>query len=908
MIDGQLRLRLIGYYQCAGHGFAMPLYGQSEGANTLYIARPSVCGDHSATIAGFEPIDVDDQRRLPAGESVAVEIGEPWRDVFLWNDAAYVGTPEDLWAELMPQHPDVEARAPLSLLDLAVHARRDEISTLAGAAFGFVRERFGEVRARNWRRQFLRQQVEVAFRKALADGQHDDVLFQGIGLLEAMPNVLTFDLPAAAASICSGAAVEAAIESVTQLAAFLGASLAPLPLVAPAQTASPAPGAPSLAITPVPAELDAIPVLVITEGKRAREVVRHLKTTEQRQAKLFEPEWETIDGARAGSPRLEVTRAKSVIALVLGEDEHGPSWPGLEMEAFLKGQADRGALILLVPALPETRPSILFDRTSDPRLSFAHAILDTAIARSPFWWGAVKRSFDRRIADVLRLAISAAQSPVVRRELIGSRPEESIPILSVGMVLHSSETASAIDGSDTLRLGSEASWVTGDPKRSDRAILFSVRINPDEIDNYRHDTQMIVEGRRREDRFPEFAAAVIAPSVGRSRRRSEGPRTRLEQLPDVPRVIAETMRAPDHAGAFTLGGQAESALRLTVTAETPSLDTVEQAGRLGWNIARYTDSATLRRLSARSEPLETFPDEIFLGPLHSLEINKTLATRGVDQRDVVRIPYDLLSEWLDGLPAEQRGTARNNARPLRSAKRPYGESENDHVIRREYVRSSDPAAQRLLSLITSHGSPPQFRPMKRSADLLRCWTPPSPGFQRYAIVDGAVPGIVVELGPEEVPMQDLFVVDGDHAVPALFRSRVFAVWARATLPPASSWMARFSVVNTFGGLPIADSFRIVGQEGRLAALVADDAPTELRELTSEVSQHIERRLASLPPASWKEAHRPSPDLPALLRLNEIVLNAYGLSGQASDIQILRRLLEMNAAFDGRGETVSDFEA
>lgn len=47
--------------------------------------------------------------------------------------------------------------------------------------------------------------------------------------------------------------------------------------------------------------------------------------------------------------------------------------------------------------------------------------------------------------------------------------------------------------------------------------------------------------------------------------------------------------------------------------------------------------------------------------------------------------------------------------------------------------------------------------------------------------------------------------------------------ARMTLPTASSWMARFSVANTFGGFPLAEPFRIVGQEGSLAALVAHAA-------------------------------------------------------------------------------------
>jgi hypothetical protein len=899
MSDAELSLRLIGYYRCAGHGFAMPLYGQSEGANTLYVARASVSGDHAARIVAFEPINVEDQRRLPPGESLVVEVGEPWRDVFLWNDAAYAGTPGQLWVELTPLHPDVEARAPLSLLDLAVQARREEVSKLAGIAFGFMHERFGETRARSWRRQFVRQQAEVALRRALTDQQLDDELFQAIDLSEATPNELTFNLPEELASVCAGEQVQALIASVSQLAAFLGASLAPLPIEAgvPAivlrRSARPAP-----LVTPAATLSKDASILIVADGKRARDIVRHLKSGSEGEQDLAKPDWEIFSGGTADFLSPSETRARSVIALVLGEDEDAPARPSAQVEQFLERQAAEGALILLVPAPRATRPSALFTPGGGQRLPFAHAILDTTIARSPFWWGNIKRSADRRISDVLQLAVGAACSQVVRRELLESRPEEALPILSVGIVTYPSDRTPRKDVPDSLLLGSEASYVAGDPKRSDPSVLFSVRINPDEVDGNRHGTQIIVEGRRRENRFAEFAGSVIAPLFGRNNRRSTGLRGRLELIRDLPGEIRETMYAPNYVAAFMISDDTRS-LRLAVTAETPSLATVEQADRLGWTIARYTDSATLRRLSEGAEAATTFPDEILMGSIQSNEINRSLATRGVDQRDVVRVSYDLLSEWLDGVPATQRVAARRNARPLRSATRPYGESESDHLLLREYVLSSDPAAQRLLSLITSHGKASPFRQMKRSADLLRCWTPPSPEFRRFAIVDGGVPGIVLELRPEEVPLQDLFVIDGDYAVPALFRSRVFAVWARATLPAASSWMARFSVANTFGGFPIADIFRIVGQEGSLAALVADGGPSRLGELAEEVGQHIERSLASLPSGSWKQAHRPSENLPAMQSLNDLVLHAYGLPVDATDIQILRRLQEMNAAF-GRG--------
>lgn len=901
MTDLQFSLRLIGYYRCIGHGFAVPLYGQSEGANTLYIARCSISGDHEAVIEAFEPVDVDDQRRLPPGESIAVRIGEPWRDVFLWNDAAYVGTPAQLWGELTPQHGDVEARAPLSLLDLAVHARRDEVATLAPVAFAFVRKRYGEARASSWRRQFVRQQTEVALRKTLAGQGLDDDLFRGISLVETSPDVLTCDLPGELASAALSEAVTAAMTPVTQLTAFLGATLAPLPVASTAArsvppepiTAVPAPVAPDSTVW----DHD-VPVLVIAEGKRARDVVRHLRQERYGTRHPVGTVWEIVTELELKLARFDLMRTRSVIALVLSEDGKEPARPSADIRKILEWQEAAGALILLAPALPTTRPSTLFNRSGHRGFPMAHAVLDTAIARSPFWWGNPKRSFDRRISDVIQLAIDVARAPVVRRELLERGPGEATPILSVGLLTQQSDKDAMLDEPGNLRLGSEASWVTGDLKRSDPAVLFSLRINPDEIDPYRYGTQVIVEGRRPENRFPEFAGRVLAPLLAGRHRRPLGPERRLEQLPAPPHEIADAMRTPDYAAGFAVGGTSRENFALVLTGETPSIEAVERAERMGWKIARYTDNATLRRLADGTEPPATFPDEIDIGPVFSSEINRRLATRGIDQRDVFRVSYDLLSEWLDGIPPEERSPARRNARPLRSATRPHGELENDHLLLRDYVLGNDPEARRLLSLISSQDKRVlDFRAMKRASDLRRCWTPPSPGFRRYAIVDGAVPIIVLELRDEEVPLQDLFVIDGDFAVPALFRSRVFAVWARATLPAASSWMARFSIANTFGGFPIADIFRIVGQEGSLAALIADRAPAMMEELATKVAQHIERALASQPLASWKEAHRAADDLPAMRRLNELVLNAYGLPGDASDIHILRRLRDMNAAFE-----------
>lgn len=884
----------------------MPLFGQSEGANTLYIARCSIPGDHRGKITAFEPVDVFDQHHLPHGESVPLSVGDAWRDVFIWNGIGYVGTPDALWAELAPFHGDLKARAPLSLLDLAIQAAREEVQRLAPAAFAHVENRFGQALARGWRRQLLRQLLETEMRRALAGHYHDETAFQSVVMVENTPDVLTAVSPAPLLAVLDDVGgLGGMSERLAALAEALGAEISLLDTsrVEPAFEEALARSDMTAPVSPVKSADSPIEVFVIAEGKRARDIVGHIRRGRTASGAVAQQgeidDWLIASSARdyralMGRPASSV----SIIMLVLDEEDQQPGTLPSGLGQHLHEHARAGALIILVPALPMSHPSRLFEGGAQlPDLARdCHAVLDSAIARSPFWWGSVKRSFDRRIADIIRLAVAACRSPGLKKELRDRRTGEPPPILSVGVVPRVGDSRQRAGGSDAIRLGSEASWVSGDPKRSDPAILFSVRINLDEFDDQKVESQVIAEGRRPERRFAEFAGTIVAPLLGR---RHLVPRTstwRVNEQPSVPGTLANKLAFPEHSSAFRVEEDVSEGINLIVVGETPTVDAVAASDLIGWRVARYTDTATIRRIARQAGQSDVLPDEIDIGPIRSSELNRRLATRGVDQRDIFRISYNLLQEWLDALPATQRRVAHESARPMRSATRPYGELDNDHLLTRDYVLGSDPAARQLLELLQREGKASlDVRPLKRAADLRHCWTTPSPGFQRYAMVDGAIPIVIVDLRQDEVPVEDLFVIDGDEAVPALFRSRVFRIWAQATLPSASSWMARFSVINTFGGFPIVEPFRIVGQEGSLAALVADNAPPHLGELSREVGQHIERALASLPSRSWKAAHGLGRGVPAMDRLNAIILDCYGLPRDANDIAVLRRLQELNAA-------------
>lgn len=873
-------LLLVGWYGGADHGFAMPLFGHNERANTLYVGRCAIPGDHGGIIADFDPVAVSDHHFLPHGQSEQVGVGEPWRDVFIWNDVCYVGTPEALWNELNPFHSDIEARAPLSLLELAIQADREDKHRLAAAAYGYIAGRFGGQRANNWRRQILRQFLETEIRRALAEESHDEAKFRSVAVIEqAADSVKAIVEGELIAALAGRNKLQEVSSKVIALAAALGAGMNALdnpdgPIM-PTSPASPT----------VEADMtSATQVIVVSIGKRARSIVGHI-SRDLAALKFSEAggRWRFASNVTELKKLIaEPNSADPIIMLVLDDEWREDEADRLVGQYLLQREPDRG-LVVLVPALPTKCPSRLFESFVLPSPStHYHAVLDSSIARSPFWWGSQRRSLDRRIADIVQLAATACRSSALRRELHDRHRTGLTPILVVGLVPSSVETRRS-----AITLGSEASWVSEDPKRNDRAILFSVRLETSGVADRQGERQIIAEGRRVENRFAEFANRVVLPLLGSG---IAAPSWRTEE-DAIPESLRQTLAFPNHCVVYRAVSEARSQLGIAVIGETPTVDSISATYALGWSIARYTDTATIKRFTRETVATSPLPTEMDVGFVQSSESNRRLATRGVDQRDIIRISYDQLHEWLDALPASQRRAAHDQARPMRSAARAYSETGNDHLLTRNYVFGDDPATHVLRGLLGSAVDRDQKRPLRRAADLKRCWSPPPPGLRRYALVDGAVPPIVVELHSREVPIEDLFVIDGDEAVPALFRSRVFRVWAQATLPSASSWMARYSVNRTFGGFPLVAPFRIIGQDGDAPVLVSSGGPRGLQETSREIDRHIARALASHPSRSWKAAHNLEGEL--LGALNSVILACYDLPSDADDLTILKRLQHLN---------------
>lgn len=897
-------LHLIGWYGSEGHGYAIPLFGQTEGANTLLIARCSDSGDHRGTIADFEPVGVSEYALLPSHRAKSLAVGDPWHDVFVWNSVGYAGTPDVLWRELEEHHREIAELAPISFLDLALNADREEVPELCRLAFDFVQSRFDDGMARRWRRQFLRQWFETEVRREQMGYSFDEESYRSValgenrggGLTAVLPNVITRRM------IDVGTLSDVSARLV-DLGKALGAEVTPLGEAMPASVVSEPNAAQKGAQNESQEEsvYDHTETVVVAIGRRARAITTRLRQSLKTPWTLadLEKDGEVPIGSVGGrrEARLDqVAVSGSTIMLVVDEDDFEGS-ESLRFFRHLRERVNAGALVILVPALPVSHPSRILEQKQKGTWArvarSCHAVLDTAIARSPFWWGSPKRSFDRRIADVVAVCDAVCRSPQLREALRVHGGHGPPSVLAVGL-LEWGEAYRYGGASGAVPLGSEATWTSEDDKAGDDATLFSLRVNA--ADTGFGGGEVIAEIRRNIPRFGEFADAIVAHAFARSRGRRRVLISPPHEDLRVPDGISRELAFPRHCRGFRVQTRTGDSVKLAVVGEKPTLDAVTAANGAAWQIARYTDMETIARIRQLGSGGGTLPDEIDLGTIRSSPINRHVATRGVDQRDIYRFSKSVFKEWIGKLPQAKRGEAKKAARPMRSATQPPDEPDGDFVVARGYLeRRGDPAAEKLAELLRHERRySPERRAFKRKADLRRCWTVPSEGFRRYALVDGSIPVIVLELRMGEVPVEDLFAVDGDEAVPALFRSRVFRIWAGATLPNTSSWMARFSVTSTFGGFPIVEPFKILGQDGGLTALVAAGASPGLRALVHEVDWQIEQRLAGSDSSNWKTAYVSGSTGRPMEQLDEMILNWYGLPKNATSIAILRRLQELNA--------------
>jgi hypothetical protein len=532
---------------------------------------------------------------------------------------------------------------------------------------------------------------------------------------------------------------------------------------------------------------------------------------------------------------------------------------------------------LIAPAPPAEGPSNLLSPGERERLlRQCSAVIDTTLARSPFWAGQPRRSVDRRMADIVAtVSVVAALDERLRERLVHYRGSKRPSVLSFlgrpGKFNVDQATASELNVAEPERY-------QGDGSKRTR-ISFELRDR-----SSKRVYNALIELQPLNTDFERFAEAAIAEALGRGISRHD----RLQATQEIPEALRRTLYAPSLAAVIY--GERPQRTPIIVTAETPGLATLRAAERIGASVVRYTDVETVRALMHSDRP-PALPMEIHLPVLHRYPRNRGLATRGVDTRDVLRLPEILWKELLNDRPTSELG---GQARRYVAAIETRGaDPEIALPVPAVWnaINAGDPLAVELLmrfpELEDQHA-----RSGKRTADLIAAWSRPARGARRWILEDGRIPVELARLDPNTVPAQRLFLIDGDGAVPTFLVSRLFAVWARALLPSSTSWASRFQVSKTFDAFPFPWSFSVVPSDDRSPPHLRfsrDGAePAKLADLVGEEARGLADAVYELK-HDTNELRRH----PLVRQIDEVLLNDIGLPPQVTDLDILETLVERN---------------
>lgn len=910
-------LDLAGYVALCEHGYALPCYRNGPNANTWYTADCSIPEDHRGTIVGFKLILTEDIRAISPDKVRNGTIGSAWCDVFLWRGQQFVGTPQELWGELAPHRKEIASLAPLSLLDLAISANVDEWRQIAGSSFKFVQKHFGLAKARFWRRDtFFRSHVILYLRRLASElkfkgdkGQTD-----AVRITEASNGVLGVGIPRPLyeAIVASGRYGEFEELLKTYAEPFSSgvqilnealnetrkADTVQLPLLVPPEET-----------------YEADNILLVALGRRAEDIARNIAAPEwspyshsgpvpQWKFERIRPSGRLFDVPDNGKGKLHLVvegddlprldRYKVIVALADDDvltNERQPSHIG---RALSEIGAEKRSIRLLAPALPRDEPARILLSAKDAGSLGVHfdAIVDTSMARSPFWPGYARRALERRIAEiVVGAGMLAATMKPLSDFFEGRKRSSSIPLLT--FAVRTPQGAGPIARrllGDFFRLATASESIGIGSATSDRPSgeLFLLEFNGKWEHRRQAATMGVVVVRKLADSFTEFAHEVVsATAIGLQR-----PRPRLLPSSSVPRSLLKSLSFPDRVCAVTLSGNRYSK-RLAMVAETPDIETLQVAADEKWAVIRYTDQETIEELLLIESQNESWPlpREVRLPHVRKLPQNKRFATRGVDPRDIVLLDQKQAKKLRKSSPpflGRRLRLYRADADGLGTKHMPAALPRIDVE---KAVGLARGATKSLLREIEQQSSA-RFSSLKRPSDLQLAWTKPARDDSRFAIVDGVLPVILVKLAANEVPAQKLFIVDGNVGVPALLQSRVFEVWARATLSRSTSWMSRFSVGGTFETFPVIQPFELrPHSDGSSLLLRAGDK--RLYKLATSWLTALDEVFKGADPQVITRHLIALRDHPLKAKIDEAICDVYRLPPDATDLDILRRLLTTN---------------
>lgn len=891
------RLHLSGFVRLTDHGFALPAYQVKPGANAWYCAVPEVSGDHTSLIKGFELLEDEAIEQFESG--ILAGPGEDWRDVFLWRGCIHAGRPAEIYAELEVFRSDLLKSAPLSYLDVALPAEATETEKIAEVARNLLEQKLGGDRGEaHYISLVLRPNILIELRKAISTNPLADlqVASRDFSIEARGHKRYSIGLVPEISRWLDETAANRLKTAVWRFAARLGVTLYVGGLKDDAAVGRVEPERPierrAIQATPRPVRSKSPNILIIAADARSQAICRHLELP-SRIAFHFGSVQEGDYRIERRSNLKDLPTSHDGVILIAADVTAMDAQKVLSVfDAFvwLAGNDaltdDRASRIhellrdrdsqkpfLIAPAPPADGPSFLIERRNvvGAVLGQADAIIDTTLARSPFWTGQARRSIDRRMADIVTtISVLAAASRDVRKDLTkrrGSKKEYAVS-LSMGdrWFRHGAGSELNVTGlrvleSDRRSISRHGFEIAS--KRSGAVQNAAVEINPLWTD------------------FERFGEAAFLEAVGQDESWFD-----RSLITDVPKRLQLSLDAPNLSVALK---DRDGRPSMVITAEAPSLSTIREGYKSNLAVIRYTDTATIRTV-ALHEKFHGLPSEMRLGKLSRLPENQGLVTRGLDARDVLRVQE---SEWLE-IRAYGSYRLQSQARMYRPSAEELDDSREiaiPIVAVWDEIRSGDAFALELLKRFPERLQRGE-RGGKRPSDLEAAWTMPSGDVQRWVIEDGRVPVELSQLQPGEVPAQRLFFIDGDEAVPCFVLSRLFAVWAKSLLPASTSWASRFQVSRTFDAFPFPLCFRIERpSEGQPQLRFAKRA-RRLEELGHRLRYEFMdngRRSGSRGP----EDKRFGQQIELIEELDEIILSEMKIPLHADDLEILEVLVEHN---------------
>lgn len=864
-------LLLAGYMPLKRTGFALPCYGTSRQSNVWYTARASISGDHFSKIAGFDLFPDADVTLLPADDVRAVRTGAPWQDVFLVDGDPFVGTPAEVWTGLEGRHDVLAEQSPLSTVDLALDLPSVDRAGLIHRARSFLTARRSPSTAAAWNSSTLISATLVRIKRHLSRYRltHD---FLSDTRIEAEGDHVRITIPEGLEiALASTGEFHNLKDELEVLAREFGHDLV---------TIGTQPEAHGSAL-PKPPPYSAYTIGIVPLGPRARELTRSIGRPHWMPvwyddragvAEMLEgpPQVTVIDPAGPFPP------PSAIGTLVLLLDEQAKPSGDL---ASIRRLADSVPVVLYAPALPIHGPTPgLSELDSKPwrGVLVKHdisAVIDTSLARSPFWPSEGKRTLDRTIADIVVQSAALTVIPGALRDQLTSPGRTSPRLLQFSR------------GRSPLPTGPFRSEAFGERvAEEERFHFWTMGWNASRAPL--HDGVAVLVPRR--PFFDLLAGGVVqridSLSHSSAPLRPCGPPRQDDAMPGG--VDAAARFENDRGQTFAL------------SVETPRIEDVREAEARGWTLLRYTDEAFfVRALNGReAADLPLLPEDMQLGPIYRLPQNRGLAVRGVDIRDVVQIRWPQLREWRRRFAKSPLDRLIRRYRPAIEAPREQEHPDGLHLLPAlefmEAIQRNEPSAE-ALQQITGWSRPQGKGPWpKRRGDLMATYSDPAIGAIRYVMAEDRLPVALSELADGEVPGQQLFQIDGDYAAPALLLSRAFRIWAYATLTRSRGWSSRFSISRTFEGMPLPKGIVLVsgGATTPTLCLVPDHpiqkAAAGLRGLRPSLT-------ASLSETSG-----------AMEDVDRAVLAAYDLPFDATDLQILESLLAFNR-WNGRHRRGAD---